>query len=420
MAHVIATGVPELERSSERIARDVATLRTAPYTAAGPGITRHAYTPEYTATLGYFEDAFAALGYEVHYDPVGTFVASNRPPGARCIGLGSHCDANRNGGAYDGTLGVVAALEVCRLADERGLDLPLRVFAFLEEEGSGFGSSLLGSRVTCGDVTADELTQLRDERGVDFLTAAAAAGHRPEQLADARRELDGLVAWIELHIEQGRTLEDLGLEIGIVEAIAGWVHADVTIEGRADHAGGTPMEHHCDPLVTASEVIVALEELAPRAGDDVVGTVGELAVSPGLINVIPGEVTFSLDLRSGSGRHLELLDAVLAYARERAATRNQPVAYRERVRVAPTPMDEHVVGVLREVADEQAADWTSMVSGAAHDTMLVARHVPAAMVFVPCRDGVSHSPEEHAEPAHAARACDLILTAAQRLLAEPS
>lgn len=413
---VVTVDPRSLQRSAERIARDIEALSSAPYTSSEHGITRHAYTPEYRSTLGYFTDAFTALGFEVHTDPVGTLVASNRPAGAPCIGLGSHCDANRNGGPWDGTLGVVAALEVARMAQDRGIDLPLRVFAFLEEEGSGFGSSLLGSRITLGDVTPDELAGLRDDRGVPFLQAAAEAGHDPDRLAEAGRELDGLVAWMELHIEQGRVLQERGLEVGIVHAIAGYVHGDVTIVGRADHAGGTPMEHHCDPLVTASEVVVRTEELAPRIGADVVGTVGELSLSPGLINVIPGEVTFSLDLRSASGGHLRLLDELLAFGRERAESRRQPLVYRERVRVAPTPMAEVVLDALRAGADELGIPTLEMVSGAAHDTMLVARRIPSAMVFVPCREGISHSPDEHAEPAHAARGCELLLAAARRLM----
>ena len=409
-------GADEDHRSRGRIAADVATLCGPRYTSSATGITRHAYTPEYERTVDFFAHAFRALGYDVHLDPVGTFVASNRGPGEACVGLGSHCDANRGGGPYDGTLGVVCALEVCRLAHERGLDLPFRVIAFLEEEGSGFGSSLLGSRIMLGDVDAAELAGLRDEHGVDFATAATAAGHAPERRDESAAELDGMLAWIEVHIEQGRLLEDRDLELGIVTAIAGYVHGDVTVGGRADHAGGTPMELHSDALVTAGEAIVELDRLTRAVGDDVVGTVGEVDVSPGLINVVPGEVTFSLDVRSASGGHLEALEGILAYARGRAASREQPVRYVERVRVPPTPMDAGVVTTLEAVADEQAVRWTSMVSGAAHDTMLVARRVPAAMVFVPCRDGISHAPEEYSDPCFAAAACRLVLAAAERLV----
>jgi hydantoinase/carbamoylase family amidase len=404
-----------LELSRARIAADIAALSGPDHTLSAVGITRHAYTDAYRNTLAYFERAFADLGYAVHYDPVGTLVASNRAPGEPCHGLGSHCDANRNGGPYDGTLGVVAALEVCRLARERGLDLPLRVLSFLEEEGSGFGETLLGSRIMLGQVARDELEALTDDRGTGFFAAARDAGFEPDRFAESGRELDGMLSWIELHIEQGRTLEDAGDTLGIVTGIAGYVHGDLTIEGRADHAGGTAMELHCDPLVTAGEVIVELEALTRRVSPDAVGTVGEIAASPGLINVIPGSVTFSLDLRSVSGAHLEVLDGIVAYARERAATRGQPVRYAERHRVAPTPMDPTVVAALREAADDHDVRWREMPSGGAHDTMLVAARVPSAMVFVPCEDGVSHAPEELADPGDAALGAHVMLDAIERL-----
>ena len=180
-----------LERSRERIEHAIAELSGPDYTASPAGITRHAWIPEYERTLGWFEDAFAELGYATWYDPVGTFVASNRGPGEPCLGIGSHCDANRNGGPYDGTLGVVVALEVARLAADEGLDLPLRVLSFLEEEGSGFDSGLLGSRVMLGAITTEELAALTDDTGTGFFDAARAAGHDPERHAESAASSTG-------------------------------------------------------------------------------------------------------------------------------------------------------------------------------------------------------------------------------------
>ncbi|MBJ7328908.1 MAG: Zn-dependent hydrolase [Solirubrobacteraceae bacterium] len=407
----------EVEASTARILADVMALTEPAYTRGGPGLTRHAYTEEYANTLAYFRTAFEELGYDVWFDPVGTLVASNRPPGAPAFGLGSHCDANRNGGPWDGTLGVVGALEVCRLAAARGMDLPLRVFAFMEEEGSGFEEMLLGSRIMAGDVTAQQLAALRDENGVDFFTSARAAGYAPERFEESPRELDGLFGWIELHIEQGRTLQDEGLTIGVVDVIAGMVHADVIVTGRPDHAGGTAMRFRSDPLLTAAEIVLEVEALTTSMSDDAVGTVGEFAVHPNLVNVIPGEVTFSLDMRSGSGDHLRVLDELLAFAQERAASRGQAVEYRERVRVTPSPMDPAIVATLANLCAETGVAWRTMPSGGGHDTMRVVPRIPGAMVFVPCRDGISHAPDEDADPAHAALACQLILAAVERLSA---
>jgi allantoate deiminase len=410
--------VEVLERSRDRVAADIEELRGPAYTTSTVGITRHAYTPVYANTLAYFERSFRELGFRVHYDPIGTLVASNREPGVLCFGLGSHCDANRNGGPYDGTLGVVCALEVARLAHEQGLDLPLRVMAFLEEEGSGFGQMLLGSRVMLGQVPTEQLASLVDEHGIGFFDAARKAGFTPERHEESGRELDDLVGWIELHIEQGRLLQDTGHQIGVVTGIAGYVHGHVTIEGRADHAGGTPMDLRSDPLVTSAEVMVELERLTRKCSAEAVGTVGQVEVDPGLSNVIPGSVTFSLDIRSVSGDHRTIRDEILAFARERGTFRGQAVRYVEVSHVDTTPMDVGILAAIRESAANQATKWIELPSGAAHDTMLVARRVPAGMVFVPCVDGISHAPEEDANPLDAAVACQVILGAVQQIMAE--
>ena len=197
-----------------------------------------------------------------------------------------------------------------------------------------------------GAITTEELAALTDDTGTGFFDAARAAGHEPERHAESARELDGMLAWMELHIEQARALEDAGLQIGIVDAITGMIHADLEIAGRADHAGGTPMELRSDAVVTAAEIVVELDALA-RAAPGVVGTVGSITASPGLINVIPGGAALTLDVRSASGPHEEVFDRIVAFARERAATRGQEVVVRERTRVARTPMDPHVVAVLR-------------------------------------------------------------------------
>jgi hydantoinase/carbamoylase family amidase len=408
----------DLAQSARRIAADVEALTGERYTLPGPGITRYAYTEAYAATLDYFRAAFEEIGFAVWSDPVGTFVASNVGPGERAFGMGSHCDSNRNGGAWDGTLGVVCGLEACRVARDAGLAMPLRVIAFLEEEASGFGQMLLGSRIVLGTVTDEELASYRDEHGVPFLEAAARAGHRPDERARAGEVLDGLVGWIELHIEQGRVLQDTGGRLGVVDAIAGYVHADLAIEGRADHAGATPMGYRSDAGITAAEAVVELERIVASHSPDTVGTVGALSFGPGIINVIPGRAEMTLDIRSVSGDHEKVFAALDDFVRARAAARDQRVDLRERNRVASTAMDVHVVEALDRAAQVSGAPWRRMPSGAAHDTQLVARRVPSAMLFVPCLDGISHSPDESADPADAALGVQIMLAAARELLSD--
>ena len=407
------------EQSAARIGRDVETLGGAGYTRSGEAIRRYAYTPEYARTIAYFTEALGELGFTVEQDPVGTLVARNRPAGEPAFGVGSHCDSNRNGGKWDGTLGVVLALEVCRLNAEHGLGLPLQVVAFLEEEGSGFGQMLLGSRIMAQSVTEEQLREsIRElDTGRSFWDTALAAGYEPARWRESARIFDGLSGWIEPHIEQARVLQDTGNRVGIVNAIAGYVHADVHVRGRDDHAGATPMDFRLDPTTVLAECVLELERLARAAGRSTVGTVGEIEVQPSLINAIARSVRFSLDIRGPQDdAYLGVSHAISAYAHERAAARGMTVEVVERQRQAATPMDPRVVAALEAAAAATGEPALTMHSGAAHDTMCVAPSVPSAMVFVPCKDGISHSPAEDAKPEDAAIAAETILNAIRALV----
>jgi hydantoinase/carbamoylase family amidase len=406
------------DRSAARIQADVEALAGTQYTLAADAICRYAYTPVYRATLDYFISAWRELGFTVTEDPVGNLVARNRPPGEPVFGVGSHCDSNRNGGKWDGTLGVVCALEVCRCSAELGLDLPLQAISFLEEEGSGFGQMVLGSRIVAQRVEEEDLRErIRSiDDGRSFWEHARQAGYAPECWRESAHILDDLVGWIELHIEQGRVLQDSGRRLGIVQAIAGYVHGDLVIDGRADHAGATPMDGRLDSAVVAAHTIAELERLALAAGDRTVGTVGEIEVRPGLINAIPGRTRISLDVRGpGDDAVHGVVRDVVAFANEMARARGLTATYAQRQTVPATPMDERIVAALTEAAAATGIPHTTMISGAAHDTMCVADRVPSAMVFVPCRDGLSHTPLEHAEPTDAALGVAAILDAIRAL-----
>jgi allantoate deiminase len=405
-------------RSAERIERDIETLAGRRYTSSDDAIRRYAYIPEYRATLDYFEHELGAVGFEVAYDPVGTLVARNRPSGEKVFGVGSHCDSNRNGGKYDGTMGVVTALEVCRLNAELGLDLPLQLISFLEEEGSGFGQMLLGSRIVAQRVTEEELRE--DFRAIDdgrsFWEHAEEAGYEPARWQESLRILTDLAGWIEMHIEQARVLQDTGNRIGVVNAIAGYIHADVWLEGRADHAGATPMDFRLDVAPAAAQIVLEVERLAREAGNGTVGTVGEIELEPGIINVVPGKARLSLDTRGVVEEGFRsVARGVESFAGELAGRQGLKATYRQRQTLPATLMDEGIVAALEEAAKATGEPFMVMPSGAAHDTMCVADHVPTAMVFVPCKDGISHSPEEDAEPADAALAAEIILNAIRTL-----
>jgi hydantoinase/carbamoylase family amidase len=406
--------VVDRARSADRIAAEIETLSGTDYTLSGEAIRRYAYTAPYRRTLYHFTGGLEALGFEVYEDPVGTLVARNRPAGEPVFGVGSHCDSNRNGGRYDGTMGVVTALEVCRLNAELGLDLPLQLISFLEEEGSGFGQMLLGSRIMLERVTEEELraTFRAVDDGRSFWEHAEAAGYEPGRWRECARVLDDLTGWIEMHIEQARVLQDTGKRIGIVNAIAGYVHADVRIRGRGDHAGATPMDLRLDPTLPLAETIVELERLARAAGGGTVGTVGELEADPGLINAIAAEVRLSLDVRGpDDGLFQGVAREIGAFAAAAAERRGMTAEVTPRQTLPATQLDPDVVGALEQAAAATGEPAMTMHSGAAHDTMCVAARVPSAMVFVPCLDGISHHPAEHAEPADAALAAEVMLNA---------
>lgn len=405
------------ERSARRIERDIETLAGPDYTRSSEAIRRYAYTPEYRNTLDHFIRELDSLGFEHYEDPVGNLVARNRPRGEPVFGVGSHCDSNRNGGKYDGTMGVAVAVEVCRLNEELGLGLPLQVISFLEEEGSGFGQMLLGSRIVSQRVTDEELRSFRaidDGRG--FFEHAREAGYEPERWREAVHILDDLVGWIELHIEQARVLQDTGNRIGVVGAIAGYVHADITVYGRGDHAGSTPMDYRRDAGLVAAECMLELERLAKEAGKGTVGTVGEISLKPNLINAVPGEARFSLDIRGVDEEGFRgVARDIAAFAEGAAGRRGARAEYRERQTLPMTPLDGRVVAALEEAAEASGEPYMTMHSGAAHDTMSIAGRVPSAMVFVPCKEGISHSPEEDADPADAAIGAEVILGAINAL-----
>ena len=410
----------DLARSAERIERDIETLAGPDVHAlrrGDPPLRLHGRLPQHPRLL--HAASSAKIGFDVSEDPVGTLVARNRPRGEQVFAVGSHCDSNRNGGKYDGTMGVVTALEVCRLSAELGLDLPLQLISFLEEEGSGFGQMLLGSRIMLQRVTEEELRESfrAIDDGRSFWEHAEEAGHEPVRWRECSDVLDGLVGWIEMHIEQARVLQDTGNRIGIVTAIAGYVHGDVVVHGRGDHAGATPMDFRLDPTLPMAETIVELERLAREAGKGTVGTVGEIEVDPGIINAIASRVRFSLDVRGpDDDAYRGVARDIASFAEEAAGKRGMEAEFAQRQTLPATPLDTRIVAALEEAAKATGEPYMTMHSGAAHDTMCVAERVPSAMVFVPCRDGVSHHPAEDAEPADAALAAQIILNAIQALL----
>jgi allantoate deiminase len=304
---------------------------------------------------------------------------------ARRLFIGSHLDTVPRAGAFDGVLGVVLGVALIEKLVGRRMPFSIEVIGFSEEEGVRFGIPFIGSRALIGDVDDELLARCGD--------AIVAFGLDPKRIGEARADHDAL-GYFEFHIEQGPVLESLGLPLGVVEAIAGQSRLDVHFEGKANHAGTTPMNLRRDALAGASEWIVAVEREA-RATPGAVATVGRMSVSPGAGNVVPGSVTASLDVRHAEDavRH-DLVARLLERAGQIAKGRCLTVSSEQRLDQPSVAMDSDLVQMLERAVTITGRPLHRMASGAGHDAMIVARRMPAAMLFLRSPGGISHHPDE--------------------------
>ena len=346
---------------------------------------------------------FNALNLDVQIDQFGNVFGerSGTDPGLPAVLTGSHLDTVPNGGRFDGSLGVVAALEAVSVLEDAGVDLPraIQVVSFSCEESSRFGVGTLGSALVAGVMAPEEALILEDSDGVSIAEALAAAGFDPEDLPAVRRDPGDFRAFIELHIEQGRVLEEEDKAVGIVQSIAAPIRFRVEVVGRADHSGATPMHLRNDALTGAAEMILRIEE-AGRHSESSVATVGTIRVVPNAMNVVPGQAIFDVDLRGGDRDDRQLtLDRVDAAINEIAERRGLQVGRRQLARLDPVAMNPEIVGLLTHHCAERGVPRRLMLSGAGHDAMQIARICPAGMVLVPSSHGISHAREEWTDPA---------------------
>ena len=405
-----------LPTSAARIEADIAAL--AAITEPDRPYTRRAFTPTFLKGRDWLKQRFEVAGLTVHVDAAGNLIGSRagRNPGLGTIMLGSHSDTVPDGGRYDGIAGVSAALEVARaLADQDiTLDHDLEIIDFLAEEVSIFGVSCIGSRGITGTRPEEWL-----HRQSDSVTLASAIGEVGGNAAALVTRND-IVAFLELHIEQGPVLENEDLDIGVVTAIAGITRIEIVVEGRADHAGTTPMGSRKDALSAAAWIALAVERFATdlAAGDfHFAATVGEFRMEPNAANVVPSRVTMLIDARAERREDMEhflieLREGVAGIAAQTGVTVPEPRVLSDNL---PTPCDSEVLAILDAACDATGARHRRMASGAGHDTAWMARVTKAAMIFVPCVEGRSHTPEESAKPDDIALGAAVLLDAVQRL-----
>jgi N-carbamoyl-L-amino-acid hydrolase len=361
------------------------------------GVRRLTLAPEDKQVRDWFREACEAAGLEVHVDVLGTMfgLRKGRDMSKAPVGLGSHLDTQPTGGKFDGVLGTLAALEVVRTLNEAGIETetPICIVNWTNEEGSRFAPATMASAAYAGDYTTDYILSRRDAAGVSVGEALDDIGYRGTEPVAQRK----LGAFVELHIEQGPLLEAENKTIGVVDRGQGITWYDGTITGFESHAGTTPMPLRRDALAALSEFVLAVERIAKAHGPNAVGTVGEAVIAAPSRNVIPGEVAFTVDVRSPDAETLAVIDKDLqAATAEIAARRKVAMTLTAIWHKPPTVFNATLVDAVEHAAKAIGYSHRRITSGAGHDACNLATVVPAAMVFVPCKDGISHNEIEDA------------------------
>jgi ureidoglycolate amidohydrolase len=390
----------QIKIDQRRVAEEIDTL-AAFSDAEPPAVTRIVFSDQDLRARAWFKKRCAAAGLVMREDAVGNAFArwEGLRPELAAVATGSHIDAIPHAGRFDGVVGVLGGLEAIRALKAGGFQ-PVRsmeLILFTSEEPTRFGVGCIGSRLLSGALTAAVDKALRDDKGDDLRAVRTRAGFSGD-LGSVRLGNDFYSAFVELHIEQGSNLERNGITIGIVTSIAAPASFLVMIEGQGGHAGGTLMPGRRDALCAAAELILAIERFACGSGAvDTVATVGTCEVHPGAINSIPSRVKLGVDLRDIDGeRRDRVLDEIKGAAEEIARRRQVRMETTMLNADPPASSSPRVVSAIASACGEMKIASRRMVSRAYHDSLFMSRIAPTAMIFIPCRDGISHRPDEYA------------------------
>lgn len=356
-------------------------------------IWRAAYTPEDKIAKNILREWIENLGLEYREDVIGNVYG--RLPGTEpgTVLTGSHLDTVKNGGKYDGALGVVTGVAALGYLKQSGF-VPkhsLEVVGLMEEEGSRFSTGCQGSRAICGTLKEEDLEEVGCD-GVTLREALLSAGYQPEALKSVKR--DDIRAIVELHIEQGPVLESEQKQIGIVDSIVGIVNYELTIHGSQNHAGTTSMPLRHDPVVAAAEFITESTRQMMAEAPSATLTYGAIQVFPGMQNVIADRVNLRIDMRDGSEEELLHDEAILKHALESIESKGFKLRLGQNHWLKSAKMDPNVIQVIEQHCEEKHLAYKHMNSGAGHDSMVFGKHFPTAMIFVPSIAGISHNPAE--------------------------
>ena len=409
-----------IEDVTGRIARDLEHLKQ--YTATpGNGCTRLPFTKEAREAVNYLRQLMEEAGLEVTEDAAGNVIGTlkGENPDEPCVMMGSHYDSVVNGGDYDGIAGVICAIEVARLLKEEGIT-PKRNFVavgFCDEEGMRFGTGYFGSGAMLGHRDVEYTKNFADTDGITIYEAMKGYGLDPEKIGEAAWEEGSIGHFLEAHIEQGPVLDAEGTELGLVEGIVGIQRYMVTVHGRADHAGTTPMDMRMDAVDAATKVISKIADWAREKADGTVSTVGYINTVPGGMNIVAEKVEFTVDIRSMNNDNInDITNRIRKALDKEVAEFGGSYEMDNKLTITPVHLSEEMLDIMEEDCKAKGYSYRRMPSGAGHDSLEIGQSIPTVMIFTPSKDGRSHCPVEFTKYSEFAKAATIMKDLAKRYL----
>lgn len=411
-----------IENVTARIARDLEYLKQFTSTP-GNGCTRLPFTKEARGAVDFLKELMAEAGLSVKEDVAGNVFGTleGTDPTLPCVMMGSHFDSVINGGDFDGIAGVIAAIEVARQLKDEGFT-PVRNFVvagFMDEEGMRFGTGYFGSGAMLGHRDVDYCKHYKDVDGISIYDAMKSYGLDPEKIEEAKWPEGSIGRFLELHIEQGPVLDTEGTELGLVNGIVGIQRYMVSVHGRADHAGTTPMDMRLDAVDAATKVISKIPDWAREKADGTVATTGLIKVTPGGMNIVAEQVDFTVDIRSMNNDNInDIANRIRAALDREVKAMGGTYDIDTKLVITPVFLSEEMLGIMEESCKKRGYSYRQLPSGAGHDALEIGQSLPTVMLFVPSKDGRSHCPVEFTKYSDFAKASVVMTDLAKEVLAK--
>ncbi len=411
-----------IEKVRARIASDLEHLKQFTSTP-GNGCTRLPFTKEARQAVDFLKELMAEAGLKVREDEAGNVfgILEGSDPSLPCVMMGSHFDSVINGGDFDGIAGVIAAIEVARQLKEEGF-WPVRNFVaagFMDEEGMRFGTGYFGSGAMLGHREVEYCKHYKDVDGISIYDAMKSYGLDPEKITDAKWPEGSIGRFLELHIEQGPVLDAENTELGLVNGIVGIQRYMVSVHGRADHAGTTPMDMRMDAVDAATKVISKIPDWAREKADGTVATTGLIKVTPGGMNIVAQQVDFTVDIRSMNNDNIDdIANRIRQALDQEVKAMGGSYEIDTKLVITPVFLSEEMLGIMEESCKRRGYSYRFLPSGAGHDALEIGQSIPTVMLFVPSKDGRSHCPVEFTEYSDFAKASMVMTDLAKEVLAK--